>query len=62
MELSEELGKEMKKAERENHKTDLEHQIEDLGREINRAGHEVSEEIKKSLDAGTSPSPDNPAE
>lgn len=53
MELSEELGKEMKKTEREHHKRDLEAQIHDLSGEINRAGHAVSEEIKKALDTGT---------
>lgn len=62
MELSEELGKEMKKTEREHHKLDLEAQIHDLSGEINRAGHAVSEEIKKALDAGNEPSGGNATE
>jgi len=53
MDLSEELGNEMKKVEREQHKTDLTKQIRNLGLEINRAGHEVSEEIKKEQDTAS---------
>lgn len=62
MDLSDELGNELKKIEREHHKTDLQHQIQDLSKEINRAGHEVSDEIKKALDSGTGAVPENPAE
>lgn len=62
MELSEELGKDMKNVEREHHKRDLETQIHDLSAEINRAGHAVSEEIKKAMDTGTGASPENTPE
>lgn len=62
MDLSDELGNEVKKIEREHHKTDLQHQVQDLGKEINRAGHEVSAEIKKALDLRTGAAPENPAE
>lgn len=62
MDLSEELGNEMKKTEREHHKTDLANQVRALGLGINRAGHEVSEEIKSVLDAPLDPAPDNSTE
>jgi len=62
MELSEELGNEMKKIKREHHKLGLETQIHDLSAEINRAGHTVSEEIKKAMDAGTGSAPENTPE
>ncbi len=62
MDLSEELGNEMKKTEREHHKSDLANQVRALGLGINRAGHEVSDEIKHVLDASSDAAPDNPAE
>jgi len=62
MELSEELGKDMKNVKREHYKRDLETQIHDLSAEINQAGHAVSEEIKKAMDAGTGPAPENTPE
>ena len=62
MELSEELDQEMKKIKREHHKRDLETQIHDLSAEINRAGHAVSDEIKKAMDTGTGPAPENAPE
>jgi len=62
MELSDELGKDMKNVEREHHKRDLETQIHELSAEINRAGHAVSEEIKKAMDTGTGLSPENTPE
>ncbi|MDD5142903.1 hypothetical protein [Methanoregula sp.] len=62
MELSEELDNEMKKNKREHHRLDLETQTHDLSAEINRAGHVVSEEIKKAMDTGSGPSPENTPE
>ena len=50
MDLSDDLGNEIKKVERENHKTELERQVRTLGLGIDRAGHEASEEIKKTQD------------
>jgi hypothetical protein len=62
MDLSEELGNEMKKTEREHHKTDLANQVRALGLGIDRAGHEVSDEIKHVLDAPADPAPENTPE
>ena len=59
MDLSDELGNEMRKTEREHHKTDLANQVRALGLGINRAGHEVSDEIKHVLDAAVDPAPEN---
>lgn len=62
MDLSDELGNERKKTEREHHKSDLANQVRALGLGINRAGHEVSEEIKHVLDASADPAPENTPE
>ena len=53
MGLMDELGKEMKKAETEIHKADLDRQIRDLGEEIHKAGHELSAEIRKAQDSAS---------
>jgi hypothetical protein len=58
MDLSEELGNEIKKTEQELHKTDLANQVRALGLGINRAGHEVSDEIKHVLDAPADSAPE----
>ncbi|MEN6609890.1 MAG: hypothetical protein ABFC24_03540 [Methanoregulaceae archaeon] len=62
MDLSEELGHEMKKTEREHHKTDLANQVRALGLGINRAGHEVLEEIRNVPGAPADPVPENTPE
>ena len=62
MDLSEELDHEMKKTEREHHKTDLANQVRALGLGINRAGHEISEEIRNVPGALSEPAAENTPE
>ena len=51
MELSDDLGNEVKKTEAVIHKADVDRQIRDIGAEINRTGREISAEIKKAQDS-----------
>ncbi len=45
-ELSDDLGKEMKKVEAERHKSDIDREIKELGAGIHKVTHEISEEFK----------------
>jgi hypothetical protein len=53
MGLFDELGKEMKKAEAEIHKADLDKQVRDLEQGINKAGLELSAEVRKAQDSAS---------
>jgi len=53
MEVSDDLGNEVKKTEAVIHKADVDRQIRDLGEEINRTGREISAGIKKAQDSAS---------
>ena len=53
MEVSEDLGNEVKKTEAAIHKADVDRQIRELGEEINRTGRDISSEIKKAQDSAS---------
>ena len=57
-ELSDDLGKEMKKVEAERHKSDIDREIRELGAGIHKVTHEISGEIKKVQDSFSDPSSD----
>lgn len=47
VELSGEIGAEMKKVEAERRKADVDRQIRELEQDMNKTGHSVSAEIRK---------------
>jgi len=57
-ELSDDLGKEMKKVEAERHKSDIDREIKELGAGIHKVTHEISEEFKLGQDSFSDPSSD----
>ena len=57
-ELSDDLGKEMKKIEAERHKSDIDRELKELGAGIHKVTHEISEEFKKVQDSFSESSSD----
>ena len=57
-ELSDDLGKEMKKVEAEGHKSDIDREIQELGAGIHKVTHDISEEFKKVQDSFSESSSD----